>query len=491
MKISLNTISFGLPAKSFFIDYTVSQKRQLPVVKEFVVRLIHTLSEITVDTIQEYFGFTDREMLAVIDDLIEESLIEWSEDKEKIKLSNYASSQFVEIDGQMIPRFFEVTEKSDTVHFEMHGFKMLPNTVKKGGANDLCISLPLPSDCYKNLSVKAQNAFDLNFQQFREFVKEENIFSERQELYKINQVAHKYDALIPVDVNYYVDTSSPLELKTEYESAAIDEWDSSKSLFTVMDEAVTRTSTPNEAKNFASYLSFSQDPIISRYWDDSSTSLNIPTLLDHFEKGETHYGNDTQLIIGNIYSEFNSEGLLSKLKEKLNNENNSSGLVWFTHSDSATWGRNNSINTLITQILKLFDRRKSTSKAVMVMQCSSKQEAFELNKRYRTLDAHLLDCTSRLGGESTEVLLIPNIMVVCLHHAIFDSTRNISLPVGYVSFDERLISTITNSALTWSASETVFNHYFEKRHTEKSDTVLNKIFSPILTQSIHSTDEGA
>jgi len=37
MKIQLNKVCYGLPAKSFFIDYTVSQKRQLPVVKEFIV----------------------------------------------------------------------------------------------------------------------------------------------------------------------------------------------------------------------------------------------------------------------------------------------------------------------------------------------------------------------------------------------------------------------------------------------------------------------
>jgi len=480
MKIQLNKVCYGLPAKSFFIDYTVSQKRQLPVVKEFIVRLIHSLTLVSVESLQSYFGFSNSEILAVIDDLHEESLIEWSDDK--IKLSDYASGHFSEVDGQMVPRFFEVADKVDTVHFEMNGFKMLPNGVKKGGANDLCISLTLANDCYKNLTDKAQSAFDTNFQQFREVVKEDDIFSDRQELYKINQVAHKYDAIIPIEVEYFIDSESPTELKTEYESSAVDEWDSSRSLFTVMDKAIPNSSYSNEAKFFSDYLEATQDPFLTKYWDDSSKSLNFDILVNHFKSGEIHNQKQSNLIIGNLYSELNAKGILETLKEKLDGKSQSSGLIWFTNADSNTWGRTQAISSLVSNILALFDKRKKTSKAVLVMSCNSRQEAFELNKRYRTVDAHLLDCTTKFGGDSSEILLIPNVMVACLHHAQFGDDRNIRFPVGYVSFDQKVVSSVTNSALAWSGTGTQFNNYFEKKFTEDNDTVLNKVFSPILTQ---------
>ncbi len=54
--------------------------------------------------------------------------------------------------------------------------------------------------------------------------------------------------------------------------------------------------------------------------------------------------------------------------------------------------------------------------------------------------------------------------------------------MGYVSFDQKVVSSVTNSALAWSGTGTQFNNYFEKKFTEDSDTVLNKVFSPILTQ---------
>lgn len=480
MKIQLNKICFGLPAKSFFMDYTVSQKRQLPVVKEFIVRIIHSLSSVSVDSLQHYFGFSDTEIRAALDDLLEESLIEWHEDK--ISLSNYASSHFLEVNGQMLPRFFEVTDKVDTVHFEMHGFKMIPNSIKKGGGGNQWISLSLSSDCYKNLSSKAQNAFDTNFQQFRELVKGEDIFTERQELYKINHVTHKYDAIIPIEVEYYIDSSSPTELKTEYLSTAVDEWDSAKSLFTVMDKAIPTVKNNNESKCFHNYLEASKDPFITKFWNEKSKSLELDLLINHLEKGLLNISSDTQLIIGNIYSDENSTSLLTKLKEIYSEKRNSFGLIWFTNADSNTWGRTKAMKDLTSNIYSLFDKRKKTSHVVLVIPCKSKQEAFELNNIYRTEDVKLLDCTNKFGGDSCEIILIPNVMVACLYHAPLADERNIKIPVGYISFNAEQVAKITKSALDWADSTAIFNHYFERKLTDIEETVLNRFFSPILSQ---------
>ncbi|MER0431657.1 hypothetical protein ABR859_08310, partial [Aeromonas caviae] len=109
MKIQLSKVCYGLPMKSFFMDYTVSKKRELPVVKEFVIRLIYSLSSTSLDTIQDYFGLTSKEMLAIIDDLQEENLVEW--EGGKIKLTYYAMSKFTEEDGNLRPTFFEVTDE--------------------------------------------------------------------------------------------------------------------------------------------------------------------------------------------------------------------------------------------------------------------------------------------------------------------------------------------------------------------------------------------
>ena len=119
----------------------------------------------------------------------------------------------------------------------------------------------------------------------------------------------------------------------------------------------------------------------------------------------------------------------------------------------------------------------------MVIPCLSKQESFNQRNVFKQVDAKLLDCEQRFGGEGCEVLLIPNIMVASLYHYPLSDGRNISLPIGYISFAPELIESVTQNILLWSAAETKFNHYFERKDTDPKDTVLNKHFSPILLQT--------
>ncbi len=92
-----------------FLWIIPSVKRELPVVKEFVIRLIYSLSSTSLDTIQDYFGLTSKEMLAIIDDLQEENLVEW--EGGKIKLTYYAMSKFTEEDGNLRPTFLKLLMK--------------------------------------------------------------------------------------------------------------------------------------------------------------------------------------------------------------------------------------------------------------------------------------------------------------------------------------------------------------------------------------------
>lgn len=481
MKVQLNRISFGLPIKAFFIDYTVSQKRQLPVVKEFIIRVLHSLGSSPVSLIQTYFGFTTSETQAVLDDLVEESLIKWHDDE--IELTAHALENFEEVEGNMLPRFFEVVDKTDTVFFELSEFRMLPKTVQRSGLSSMSISLSLPGDCFQKLNDKARSAFDSNFEHFRAAVKGEDIFSEREELYKINHVNVKYDLAIPIPVEYFIDTNSPNVLHTAYEDPALDEWDTTKSLFNYMDSAVSNPNSGNLAKDFNKYLNATDDPILIKYWDDSLEKLNIELLLKHHELGTVHHSKDTQLIVGNLYTDFNSSAIYEKLKEKFAQKPKSSGLIWFTNADSGTWGRTQRLITFVDSITSLFDKRKKTSEAIMVIPCLSKPESYNQRNVFKQVDAKLLDCEQRFGGDGCEVLLVPNIMVACLYHYPISDGRNISLPVGYISFAPEIIESVTKNIIAWAGEGTKFNNYFEYNDTDPKDFVLNKFFSPILMQA--------
>ena len=92
MELLINQVSFSLPIKSFLIDYSVSQKRELPIVKEFVIRFLFSTEGCSQSSIANFFGFNDSEMQAVLNDLDEEGLVVW--EGESVILSQYAVGKF-------------------------------------------------------------------------------------------------------------------------------------------------------------------------------------------------------------------------------------------------------------------------------------------------------------------------------------------------------------------------------------------------------------
>lgn len=483
MKIQLNKVCFGLPMKSFFMDYTVSKKRELPVVKEFVIRLIYSLTSTSLETIQSYFGLSSKEMLTIMEDLEEENLIEWEEGK--VKLTYYTMSKFTEEDGNLRPTFFEVTDESSSVEFELFNFRILSGDVRRSGSQDFNISLKLPDESYRNLLNKAQNAFDTNFNLYREVVLNEDVFSEVKELYKINHVSDRYDAILPLEVEYFIDTATPNKLKMEYVSTTLDEWDEDKSFFSLMDSTIEVGSSKDQSSSFNDYINMSNDPFLLQYWDESSKSLNINTLINHFENGLTKLNDDTFMLIGNFYTEGNREIISTKVKEVFQTKPESSGLIWLTNAESNTWGKTSNLNKLVEDIYNSFDKRKKTSKVVLGMTCDSFQESLVLrNNFWKLSNAELLDLPSKFGGEDSELLIIPGVMVASLFHLKLDDHRDVSCPVGYVSFEEEVVSRVSKKLFEWAAHQPRYNNFFDKKGTKEENTVKNQCFMPILQQVV-------
>lgn len=483
MRVQLNKVCFGLPMKSFFMDYTVSKKRELPVVKEFVIRLIHSLSSTTLDTIQGYFGLTNKEILAIVDDLQEENLIEWGEGK--VKLTYYAMSKFTEEDGNLRPTFFEVTDETSPVEFELYSFRILSSDVRRSGSQDFNISLNLPDECYRNLLNKAQNAFDTNFNLFRELVLKEDVFSEIKELYKINQVTDRYDSTLPLEVEYFIDTESPNTLRMEYASKTVDEWDEDKSFFSIMDSTIEVDTMKDQYDSFNDYLSASNDPFLIQYWDDNARTLNTKALVNHYEHGLTKINDDTFMLLGNFYTENNRETLSYRIKSIFKDKSEHSGLIWLTNPESKTWGKTSDLNKLLDEIYTLFDKRKSISKIVLGMACKSFQESIALSNNFWKLsNIELMDFPAQYGGEDAEFLIIPGVMIASLFHFQMNDKRGISLPVGYVSFEKKIVSEISNKLLNWTMLQPGYNDYFEKKGVKEENKVRNKYLIPILQQDL-------
>ena len=97
-----NRITFGIPIESYRVDAFITRDERLPVVTEYVLRLLKICNSISLGALRDYFGFSDGEALAVVDSLKRQGLIETSD--ESIILSNFANEKF-EASGDEYPRF--------------------------------------------------------------------------------------------------------------------------------------------------------------------------------------------------------------------------------------------------------------------------------------------------------------------------------------------------------------------------------------------------
>lgn len=252
-----------------------------------------------------------------------------------------------------------------------------------------------------------------------------------------------------------------------------------------MDSTIEADSTKDQHNSFNDYLEASNDPLLIQYWDETSRSLNINALVNHYENGLTKLSEDTFMLIGNFYTEHNRVVITTRLEDIFKGKPESSGLIWLTNSESKSWGKTSDLNNLIDEIYKLFDKRKKTSKVVLGMVCESFQESIVLNNHFWKLsNAELMDLPARFGGEDAEFLLIPGVMVASLFHLQLNDHRSITLPVGYVSFDPKFISEVSKKLLDWTVLQPKYNDFFEKKVTKQEHTVKNKFFMPILQQSI-------
>ncbi|MDU3047219.1 hypothetical protein, partial [Bradyrhizobium sp.] len=68
-RILVDTTGFRIPCRRFSFVLNVSRDRRLPVVDEFVLRLLKMFDRIPVQRLRRFFGFSVREMEVVLKDL--------------------------------------------------------------------------------------------------------------------------------------------------------------------------------------------------------------------------------------------------------------------------------------------------------------------------------------------------------------------------------------------------------------------------------------
>lgn len=479
MEIIINEATYSLPCRSFVIDYSVSEKRKLAVVKEFIIRLLYSINQISPSEVANYFGFSTVEMQIMLSSLQEENLICWEDGN--VKLTRYAIDRFEEVDGKTVPRFFELVDQIDTVSFDLLTFRLL--AVKSYGfINSSNLEIPLAKEGMMYLKEKAKAAFDKNFNTFLEKIKNVNSYQNAVDLYKINQVFDRDDYLIPINIQYIINDAEPNNINIKYTDSWMDEWDNDKSLFAAIS---TQTESnlveqQNLAENFSEYIRITEDPINLRFFKDGS--FDSSAAIDAYTKNRGIYDIDTRMIIGNLYTSHNSDIIHNLLSYKYGDEDSlpTSGAIWSIFTENKTWGRGPELENFINSITARYNEKYRNEKTIIITPVEIPQTAFLLKDRYNTVNFDFQATNKAFGNFQCEILLIPNVLVACLFHFPCKDYSSLTLPFGYISVNEEKIKKIQQKIKNFLHVKSTTNNCFERKNTNMEDYLFYRRLLPIL-----------
>lgn len=424
-----NQVTFGLPVESYRVDAYVTDDERLPVVTEYVLRLLRVCGDTTLAAMRDYFGFSDAEALAVVESLNRQGLVTILDDQ--LSLSTYASERFDESSSEDYPRFTKVELRRDTATFDLLSFSPLDSR-GVGVLSSSSIELSASLDALGNSLKRAETAYYHAFAQVTRL--KGGSGREQLSVYSVEDISSKKRGFLAVPVTFSLSEEEQTERTLSH---SLDE-NEAPELFSLFHEAV---STATSAK-----LSIGNNHI-DRFLDE----FDVPWMRQYltgkkfavyrFAK-DVHEGSvaapaGVSAVFGNLYLSQNV-GLLADQIDRLRSNRNTrlyNSAAWLA-PDYNLWGRGSAIGEAFDKLqnsLQLF----SSSELNVFWPTKGDEQAvarrlanLESAKHHSYRSAGTGDPT--FGGR-LELFLYPTGFAAALFHLSLPNNHGLLAPVGFVS----------------------------------------------------------
>ncbi len=431
INIFLNQITFLLPCQSFDIKYSVTKQERLPIVTEFVVRLIHVCNGISVFNIQEYFGFSVKETEVVIQSLKNERLVLFNVDNE-LELTEYAKSKFAESSDEL-PRFFKIEEKNETINFNLVSFSYL----KKLGLNypnSLFINLKEKDEHISKSKYYAEKSFGDNFNKISK-----DKIEEKSELYKITNVSAKKRYDYPIPLNFYLKFDDDI-IDIVNSKDAEELIKSDNDIYKEIIETFSRKNDFNNRYNtqceyLFEFIKTFNDRVLNNKLDRKNKLDLISYIKEVHLQKIVSYENGTDALLGNLYirGDENKLNNFSKIIETLSKyEKHHKSMCWLVPENSY-FGRTSLLKDFINAIVS----KKSKNELKILLPVEDAQQDYIYSNSFETYGY-----TKPIMNGQLEVLLYAPYFVCVLFHYYYPTTfSSVSIPIGFISENAEKVET--------------------------------------------------
>ncbi|WP_321936251.1 hypothetical protein [Paraburkholderia sp. J8-2] len=460
MRERFNTVAVAIPAQLFNVRCHVSIDRQVPVMTDFAVRLLHLSGPLEVGALREYFGLSASELRDLLDLLREEGLV--GEANGRISLTSYAESRFAaSSDG--LPRFTKIAERQSRPVFELLSYTPLPKALSSSyWDNALELKWNADDPAAGKTIDRAEAAFHKHFLDIERF-ELEDANRRAYACYKVDEIRAGRPFSVPLPVHFEVDVDGNVEFEIDAQLELLP--DSLRSLVrTLTADRIAALSTRTD--HLRAFIERFEDELLSRYLLPPSTTEEKTTFVRgdgriglrkdpaidfgryihevHGQaNGEVYDAGKSQALLGALYMPKCQSRLLDRLSKALAALKRSASAelptaIFWVLPDTELWGRTSLVLDLINGVrVALKESMGAPLEVIAIAPCHQDENRDRLVKRAR----HLLDAGfSRVflspyqpKQECFEALLLPGVFGAATYQWAMPGADRYNVPLGFVT----------------------------------------------------------
>ena len=431
--LDFNRVSFGLPVETFRVDAYIALEERLPVVTEFVLRLLRICGSVNLTAFRNYFGFTNSEAVAVIDSLVRQGLLDVVE--EDVHLSRFAIERFEESGGDY-PRFSKVELRSDTVTFDLISFTPLRSQAGERQTDKL-LKLEASDEAISESAERARMAYR---QRFPEVAALRGELRDRSfGVYSVEDVESKRRTYIPIPVSFSLDSEGQVQRQIDqtFERSAPPE------LVQFVNQQITLAIPKTLALGsleLEEFIDTFELPLLGQYLQGKKFDLSRYLAEVHLTR-TVRYPVGVEPVFGTLYLQENRERIVATVKDRRQGNRRYGPLVtslaWLT-PDDLLWGRGDDFALTVSELVNQLRGGKSSDNLHVLAYAEPGQEQAVLS-RFRVQGLTELHFSrpvppdGMLMGGRLELMLYPTGFMAAVIHLPSPGNPGLWMPIGILS----------------------------------------------------------
>jgi hypothetical protein len=436
-----NRVTFGLPIETFRVEAYIALDERLPVVTEFVLRLLRVCGRVSIPALRDYFGFTDSEALSVVESLSRQGLIDLVD--EDVQLSLFAIERFEEAGGDH-PRFNKVELKKDTVTFDLISFTPLRSGVGEL-ITDNIIKLNAEDDVLGESKERARQAYRTRYPEIASM--RDDLRDKSYGVHSVEDIESKKRSYLPIPVSFAIDQEGQVERRIDETFERMAPPDLVQFVNEQVTASIPKTITLG-APGLEEFIEAFDLKLMGQYLTGKKFDL-AGYLADVHVTRNLKYPKGIDPFFGNVYLHENVERIVSRVRDRREGKRRHgkllTSLAWFA-PEYELWGRGDSFAKAVAQFTNVLKLSGNNDSLFLFANAEQGQEN-EVVAKFRVPLLNELHFSrpamndGPLMAGRVELLLYPTAFMVAVYHLSLPGSNGLWAPIGVISTQPKHLDT--------------------------------------------------